>query len=326
MIVASAVVLAAVVAVAATPGLLGARLARALDGLAAADPRWLALVCLGFAGSIVCSAQSWRTAARALGGPVGRGEACARFSVGALVNAVAPAKLGEAVRVALFAQVLPGGSWAAAGLFGTVGAVRALVIALTVVAASATGALPLWPVFVLLGGAAALATAAAVARRRASAGRLGRLLDALAIFVRAPAAAVRILGWTAGVSLARVCAATAAAGALGVPHPLAAALVIVPALDLAGTLPLTPGNVGVTSGAVALALKAHGIGVTTALGTGIAFNAAEILVGVACGAAGVLCLTGLPRLARPPRVVVAGVTAVSLAAAALGCALAGVSL
>jgi hypothetical protein len=82
--------------------------------------------------------------------------------------------------------------------------------------------------------------------------------------------------------------------------------------------------VGVTSGAVALALKAHGIAAATGLAIGIAFNAAEMLVGVCCGALGVACLTRLPRLGRPPRVVVAGVAAVMLAAAALGCALGGV--
>ena len=57
----------------------------------------------------------------------------------------------------------------------------------------------------------------------------------------------------------RVLAATAIAAAFGVDQPLAAAVLIIPALDLAGILPLTPGNVGVASAAVAFALTAHGV-------------------------------------------------------------------
>ena len=61
----------------------------------------------------------------------------------------------------------------------------------------------------------------------------------------------------------RLAAAAAIAAAFGVDRPLAAALLIIPALDLAGILPLTPGNVGVASAAVAFALKAHGVGRTS---------------------------------------------------------------
>ena len=75
----------------------------------------------------------------------------------------------------------------------------------------------------------------------------------------------------------RLAAATAIAAAFGVEQPLVAALLIVRALDLAGILPLTPGNVGVASAAVAFALKAHGVGSEVALTAGIAFGAVETL-------------------------------------------------
>ena len=81
----------------------------------------------------------------------------------------------------------------------------------------------------------------------------------------------------------RIAAATAIAAAFGVDKPLVAALLIIPALDLAGILPLTPGNVGVASAAVAFALKAHGVGSEVALSAGIAFGAVETLTTLALG-------------------------------------------
>jgi hypothetical protein len=79
-------------------------------------------------------------------------------------------------------------------------------------------------------------------------------------------------------------------------HPLLAALVICPALDLAGTIPLTPGNLGVASGAVAVALRSRGIGMTEALGVGIAVQALQTLVSLAAGTAGALYLADPARL------------------------------
>jgi hypothetical protein len=116
--------------------------------------------------------------------------------------------------------------------------------------------------------------------------------------------------------VARVAAAAAVAAALGVSEPLAAALIIVPALDFAGLLPLTPGNVGIASGAVAVALQAHGVDTTTALGAGIAFHAVETIVGVACGLTGLAFLLGAPAHLRRLRPGLAA--AVCVAAAAVG--------
>src|SRR5438067_939861 len=74
--------------------------------------------------------------------------------------------------------------------------------------------------------------------------------------------------------------------ALGLPHPLLAALIIGPTLDRAAASPLTPGNIGVASGAVAIALQGRGIGATHALGVGIGIQALEALVSLAAGVAG----------------------------------------
>ena len=97
--------------------------------------------------------------------------------------------------------------------------------------------------------------------------------------------------------MAKVAAATAVVAAMGIDNPLRAALVLVPAVELAAILPITPGNVGLASAAVALALGSQGVESGTALSTGIAFGAVELLTGMAIGAAGALSLAG--PLVRP---------------------------
>jgi hypothetical protein len=78
----------------------------------------------------------------------------------------------------------------------------------------------------------------------------------------------------------------AAATALGLPHPVLAALLILPALDVAAAFPITPGSLGVGSGAVAVALASQGIGMTQALGVGFAIQALETLISIVAGTLG----------------------------------------
>ena len=102
--------------------------------------------------------------------------------------------------------------------------------------------------------------------------------------------------------------------ALGIHAPVLAALLIVPVLDLAGTMPLTPGNIGVTSGAVTMALQAHGVALTEALGAGIALHAVETAAGLVFGLTGALLLAQFPT---PESRRIAIASAGGLAAAAL---------
>jgi uncharacterized membrane protein YbhN (UPF0104 family) len=125
-----------------------------------------------------------------------------------------------------------------------------------------------------------------------------------------PGAVVEFCAWIAGGVAIRVLAAACAGAGLGLQHPVAAALVIVPTLELAGLLPLTPGNIGVTSAAVTLALRGRGVPLAPALGTGIALHAVQTLVGVTFG--GVCAISLAPPL--PPRV---GRVLIASAAAAL---------
>jgi uncharacterized membrane protein YbhN (UPF0104 family) len=77
-----------------------------------------------------------------------------------------------------------------------------------------------------------------------------------------------------------------------------------PTIQLATAFPITPGNVGVASGAVALALQTRGVELQQAIATGIAYHAAETIVGIAFGAAGTLAVVELPQAVR--RVAAAG--------------------
>ena len=110
----------------------------------------------------------------------------------------------------------------------------------------------------------------------------------------------------------RIAAAAIVGIALGISHPLAAALLVVPALEVAGLIPLTPANVGFAGGAAAIAFHAQGTPMHAALAAGFVLHAVETSAGVAFGAASALALgrtTGIrfhksvsrdsPR--RPPR-------------------------
>src|SRR5919201_4319560 len=283
----------ALVAVAVTPGLLGPRLHRAVDELGRADPAWLWLATLGFLAFLVGSAGAWRRSVTLAGGRLGMVDANARYGVGSLVSTFVPARAGDAVRLALFARTVEGEGrvWSTGGAFATVGIARAVGLAVLVVCGAAIGALPLWPLLVV--GALVVGAGALAWRLRSSQphGRVSHVLDAFRALGREPLAAVRILGWILLATAFRVGSAAAVAASLGVHSPLVAAIIVVPALDLAGQLPLTPGNVGIASGAVAVALQAHGVGMTQALSTGIAFHAVETGVSLLYGLVGLAAST-----------------------------------
>jgi uncharacterized membrane protein YbhN (UPF0104 family) len=287
----AAVLLALVVAV-ATPQLLGTRVAAAFGALDSADPKWLWLAGIGFTVAVVAAAGSWLCAIRLCGGTLTLPDACARYGAGSLVNTFVPARAGDAIRIGLFSRVLPNRErlWTTGGAFAALGAARAVVLAALIVAGSATGALPLWPLFVALGLVALAATLSLRARGRDPESRAGHLLDSFRALGREPAAAIRLVAWIAVSFAGRLAAATAVAAALGIQHPLAAAVVIVPALEVAGMIPLTPGNIGITSGAIALAFQSQGVSFTNGLAAGIAFHAVETAVGLMFGIGSVVWL------------------------------------
>lgn len=304
----------ALLAVAATsPHLLGGRVSAALDAVAGANRGWIAVGLLGFLGGFVCTVGAWRAALARAGGWICPRQAGARIAVGGLVNTFVPAKLGDAVKVALCSRALegPGRMWTTSGVYAALAAARASALASVVVIASAIGAMPLWPVFALGGLVGSLALAASLSGRVRNHPRIAQLTAGLSGLARSPRAAATVLAWSFGMQAARLGATAAVAAALGLPHALLAAFLIIPALDVAAAFPITPGGLGVGSGAVAVALASRGIGGAQALGVGVGLQAVETLLSVALGVCSLL------YLARPTRVVrVWALRAVSVGAAA----------
>lgn len=301
---------AALALLVALPTILGNRLHPAFAELASGDRGWLAVAFAAFATCFVCTVSAWRAAFAAVGARICPREAAARLGIGCAVNSIAPAKLGDAVKVALCSRALegPGRMWTGGGVYAALAAARSLALASMVVVASLLGAIPLWPAFALCGMTAGVVVAAVLSRRLRSHPRITSLLEGAGSLARSPRAAATVVAWSLAVQFARFLGAVAVARALGLSHPVLAALVIAPALDLAGAFPITPGSFGIGSGAVAVALASRGIGMDQALGVGIAMQALETLVSVTAGASGALYLARLnPSVRRwTVRVAVAG--------------------
>ena len=78
------------------------------------------------------------------------------------------------------------------------------------------------------------------------------------------------------------------------------------ALDIAGLIPLTPGNLGITSAAIAVALQAQGTSFTNGLAAGIAFHAVETAVGLMLGIASLVWMAPYPSPAARRLALLAG--------------------
>lgn len=255
--------------------LVGPSLADAADGLGQAPPSLLLLAGLLFAGAPVCCGLAWREAILHAGGRVGRLDACARYGVGSLVNSVAPAHLGDLVRAVLLLERLPAG--ARRGILRWFGVIQgARIVALVALAVAAALPAPLVPL--------ALVPAAVVLALARGTRRLV-CLAFLAPLAKAAAIAVVLAGLE-----------------IGSPRD---ALAVVPALELAALVPLTPGNVGVAGAAAAGALYAQGLPLSAAVQAGLVLHAVETAAGLAYGTTSALAwLAGLrPRrsLARASR-------------------------
>lgn len=306
--------LALLAALCLSPSLLGDRVNEAVDGLGAANPGLLWIAGAAFAAMSVCGALTWRAALRATGSPLSFTDASARYLVGCGGNAIAPAHVGSALRVALFGRVTKGGCWTVSGAAAAVGVTRTVWLGALIAVGSAGGVLPRWPLLVIgaiVGGAAA---AAVVSRRFSFPTRLEQTVVAFRSLLASPRDLAIVSGWALAGAALKVGAATAVVASFGIDNPLRAALVLVPAVELAAILPITPGNVGMASAAVALALGSQGVDSKTALAAGIAFGAVELLTGMIVGAAGALALAG-PWLRPYVRVAAVGSAAVVTAVA-----------
>lgn len=259
-------------------------LARAVHAIEGANANWLFLTGVAFLAATVSAAGSWSCVVGLAGGRTTLPDSCARFGCGSLVNTFVPFRAGDAVRLALFSRLVPhrGRVRSTIGSFAALGAARAVVLIALVACGALAGAMPLWPLAALAGLVTVAVAVGWIARRR----DFGHLLDAFRALFEDRRAAVTLLAWMVAATVFRYLAAATACASLGISHAWAAAIIILPALDLAGLFPVTPGNVGVTSGAIAVALRAHNVAFHQGLAAGIAFHAVETAVGVLFGVAG----------------------------------------
>ena len=295
-------------------------LSSAVADLGRAQPGWLVAAASFFAIGLLASAAGWRVGLRACGGSAGLTQISARYAIGSLVNSLAPAHLGGAVRLGLLSRTLPGDDrlWRAGGIAASVAAARTLVLAALIVPAAMVGRIQLWPAPLLaLGVVVVLAVGRRLSAR--TAGRVGSLLQIFRSIGRSPREGAALFGWIGCSCVARVAAAVAIAMALGVAHPIWVAVVLLAAMALAGLLPLTPGNFGAGAGAATLALHGTGVGLGAALALGFAFQAVETFVGVTLGLGGAAIVAAPGTPARRWSMAAAGVGAV-LVATALGVA------
>ena len=284
---------------------------QALTVVGGAKPGWIVLAGLGFGVALLSSAAAWGVGLRTCGGTATFPQIGARYAIGSLVNSAAPAHLGGAVRIGLFSRTLPGTEpvWRTCGVAGAVGAARTLALAALVVAAAAVGRVPLWPAGVLL-VFVGVVVAVAVRFSTRVAGRAAALLQTF----RAPRRSLRVFGWVTVSVAARLGATIAVVAALGIPQVFSVALVLLAAICLAGTLPLTPGNIGAGAGAATLALHGTGLGVGDALALGMTFQVIETCSTVVLGISGAAVLSTPGTPLRRWSLAAAGVTAMLLAA------------
>jgi uncharacterized membrane protein YbhN (UPF0104 family) len=266
-----------------------------------ADPRWLLGALAAFLVSLAATAGAWRSTLIVCGGRLGRVDACARYGTGSLVNILMPARLGEAVRVGLFSKAFgrdhSGRTLTTVGALGAVTAADSLTQSLVVGAGAGIGPVPVWSLAVLGGFVICAAGMAIVAGKRFRTGRPARLFGVFQTLSDSPARAGRLFGWLGAATVARLVAAIAIAASLRIPNPVEAGLVMCAVVIVATALPLTPGNVGVTSGAIVLALHAQGIPAASALAAGLVFHAVELLAGIVFGIGGALALVPYPSAA-----------------------------
>src|ERR1700675_1144046 len=176
----------------------------AVSDLAGVRPAWIVVAASMFGLGLLASAAAWRVGLRACGGSTGITQISARYAIGSLVNSVAPAHLGGAVRLGVLSRTLPGNDrlWRAGGVAASVAAARTLVLAVLIVPAAAVGRVPMWPAPLLaLGVLVALGIGTRLSAR--TAGRIGSLLQIFRSIASSPRERAALFGWVGCSCVAR---------------------------------------------------------------------------------------------------------------------------
>jgi len=270
------------------------------DAFRAVEWEWLAAAVGLNLVSVVARAFAWATVIdEAVPPPHPRFlHVFSAFSIGLLANATMPGRVGELARVAVLTRHMPGlrGAWAT--LVGTVFAHRAFDVipaALLVVWVLFAADLPHWavPSLVILFsiGGVLLVIAFVLARHHdrthldspAAARRLWTMVrHGLGVMHRPAAAAAAIvfqlIGW-----LCQLFAVWLAMKAFSIDVDLAAAGLVLVLMNMAGIIPLWPGNVGLLQVAIATPLVGYGIPYAQGFAFGLGLQVIEASVGIGFG-------------------------------------------
>jgi uncharacterized membrane protein YbhN (UPF0104 family) len=281
------------------------------DRLAGADLRLAALALLAHLVNHVLRSVAWRgvLAAAYPREQVRLMPVLSGYAAGVALNAVAPARGGDAVKVGLVRTAIPGSTIATiAATLSVLVALDLVVGTLLVLAVALTGAVPLD----IGGGLDRMATAAPVGAAVLAAaailgfvfrGRLrvlgGRLRQGGAV-LRAPA---RYLGAVAVPQLAawccRVCVVLCLLAAFGLPATVPLAAIVMVVGGASTVVPLTPGGAGTQQVLLALALS-QTASAAAVVSFSLAMQASVTVVNAALGMAAAMAVC---RSARPIRAV-----------------------
>jgi uncharacterized membrane protein YbhN (UPF0104 family) len=298
-----------------------ALLSGSLDTLASVSPWLLALAIVLHLLKVAAEARAWHGIVLHAhdGPPVPFRTTLAAFVGSIGVNAILPARVGEAFRVGVVRKRLPGTSVATIAATIVLETIlelifAAAVIAVVLLAGRSIGhvGLPLHAVeahpvalSVLAGLVAVLALPIVriPARRNAL---LRKMVRGFAI-VRVPRALAQVFSWKLAAWTLRIATVYVFLLAFALPATLWLALVVIAAQNVAGAVPLSPGNAGTQQAAFAVAL-AGSASAATVLGFGIGMQAATALADLVVGAAAIVLVAGgtdlrsaLATLRRGPR-------------------------
>lgn len=202
------------------------------------------------------------------------------YGAGSLANTVLPGGVGDALRIELFARATgTSARWLCGGVCAGINAGRGIVFSALLLGAAAGGLVPGKLLLAPLAGFVAVGVAVAITRRRG-----GKRLGAIAR--GASSLTPSAIGWLALVLALRFGAAVYLLHSFSVASPVTAAVALLAALGASSLVPVTPGNVGVASAAVAVALAHVGVEPGCAVAVGIAYHGLETGAGLAFGAFG----------------------------------------
>jgi len=232
------------------------------------------------------------------------------FSVGEVVNALVPARVGDAVKVVMLRQVRPNTHLGVSRVTGALLADKVVAIAtllvLSAVAAAVVShgrlsAAGIGRDLRWVGLVAVVAVGLALATRRlaARADAMGRFGAArrFARGVHRGLSALReprcvLYGATFGIAgwLAEVCVIHILCSSLGISLGTAAIVLAVAALNLGIAIPLSMANLGAYEAALTFGLTRWGVPIAPAIAVALAHHAIEIT--------GIACTAGLTSIAR----------------------------